>query len=307
MHDRSCINRREFLQKNMEMTKGLGLFALVGSVSQERERHSGKKKPITRPMFKVRTPVREPLPGVYLSAANESVYVIECGDKGVLVDSGFHHNVDDHLENFESAGVILEKIEAILVTHYHVDHTGGLDRVKKRLNCPVFAHKNSVEIIESGDKAATAASMPYIGWDFPYPSCKVDEVIEDGDEIRVGDVAFRVVHLPGHTPGCTGYLWDGKLITGDVLFSLGNLGWGDVHWGTNYQDLIETMRRIADLNPEFLLPTHGIPFRFEKSITKKGEVAARDMLEGNRASAIKHTMRAPLSDSSRVPRKVVVS
>lgn len=82
-----------------------------------------------------------------------------------------------------------------------------------------------------------------------FPQCKVDEVIEDGDEITDGTTTFHVVHLPGHTPGCTGYLWDAKLIRGDVVFPGGSLGWNDVHWGSNYLDVIDTMNRIAELSP----------------------------------------------------------
>jgi metallo-beta-lactamase class B len=233
------------------------------------------------------------LPGVFTSAALELVYLIKCGDRSVLVDTGFLHNCDAHLANFSAAGIDLETIDAIFTTHFHVDHTAGLAHARKRLRCPVFAHKNNVPIIETGDRAATAAEMPYIaGWRFPYPPCKVDEVIEDGDDITVGSLAFRVVHLPGHTPGCTGYLWDGNLITGDVVFPGGSLGWNDVHWGSNYLDVIDTVKRIADLNPKYLLPTHTAPFPYDPSVTTNAQQGAREMLEGGRSGPIAYTQRA---------------
>ncbi|MFH1740905.1 MAG: MBL fold metallo-hydrolase, partial [bacterium] len=193
-------------------------------------------------------------------------------------------------------------IAAIFVTHFHVDHAAGLAHVRNRLNCPVVAHKNAVRTIESGDPVATAAQMPYLGWDFPFPPCKVDEVIEDGDTITVGKTTFHIIHIPGHTPGCVGYMWDGNLITGDVLFPNGDLGWADVHWGSNYLDTIDTMDRIAKLAPRHLLPTHGLPFVFDASISDKGKARAKYLLENKYAGILAHTQRAPLRPAGETPR-----
>jgi len=299
------MTRRDFIEKNAHLTMGLGLLAITYANCASLQPGKEQENPADLPQFKVRPPVLNPLPNVYMSLALEVVYVIKCGGRSVLVDSGFHHNLDSHLANFKTAGIDMNTIDAIFATHCHVDHTGGLSLAKKRLKCPVFAHKNSVDVIQSGDKAATAAEMPYIGWKFQYPPCKIDEVVEDGDEVALGDTTFRVIHLPGHTPDSTGYFWENKLLSGDALFSLGGLGWSDVHWGSNFDDAIETMHRLTELNPEYLLPTHGAPFRFDKLIGRKGEENARDMLEGNRAGAVKFTKRAPLARAGRTPRKIL--
>jgi glyoxylase-like metal-dependent hydrolase (beta-lactamase superfamily II) len=252
----------------------------------------------------VRPPAQETLPGVYASLASETTYLIRCGERCVLIDAGHLHNAEAHLANFESVGIDLESIDAVLVSHFHVDHAAGLARVRNRLGCPVVAHKNTAPVIQRGDPVITAAQMPYLGWNFPFPPCEVDEIVEDGDTISVGDKTFTVVHIPGHTPGCVGYLWEGNMVVGDVLFADGSLGWADVHWGSNYLDTLDTMDRIAKLSPKYLLPTHGLPYAYDQSISDKGKAKAEHLLENRRAGILTYTHRAEMRSTEDTPRTI---
>ena len=63
-----------------------------------------------RNWFGLRSGVRNPLPGVYSSHGIETVYLIRCGDARVLVDTGFQHNFQEHLRNFEAAGLDLDRM-----------------------------------------------------------------------------------------------------------------------------------------------------------------------------------------------------
>lgn len=244
----------------------------------------------------VRTPAEEPFPGVFASYAGETVYLIRCGEKSVLVDTGYLHNTDSHLDNFEAAGVDLDTIAVIFATHPHVDHVAGLAHAIERLKCPVVAHKNAVHIIERGDRVLSAAYMPFLGWDFPFPACEVDEAIDDGDTLEVGDITFTVVHTPGHTPGCVSYLWDGKMISGDVLFASGRIGWMDAHWGSNFHDMLDTLDRIDKIAPAHLLPTHGAPFPYDPSITQKARETSTLFLDHKNSGVLGQTRRAELRD-----------
>jgi glyoxylase-like metal-dependent hydrolase (beta-lactamase superfamily II) len=244
----------------------------------------------------VRTPVEEPFPGVFASYAGETVFLIRCGEKSVLVDTGYLHNTDAHLDNFEAAGVDLDTIAVIFTTHPHVDHVAGLAHARERLKCPVVAHKNAVHIIERGDRVLSAAYMPFVGWDFPFPACEVDEAIDDGDTLSVGETTFTAVHTPGHTPGCVSYLWDGKLISGDVLFANGRIGWMDAHWGSNFLDMLDTLDRIDKIAPDHLLPTHGAPFPYDSSITQEARETSKLFLDHKLSGVLGQTRRAELRD-----------
>jgi glyoxylase-like metal-dependent hydrolase (beta-lactamase superfamily II) len=246
----------------------------------------------------------EVLPGVYASTSVSTVYVIRCGERYVMVDTGMLRDVDAHLANFQAVGVDLKRIDAIFVTHFHYDHVSGIAHAKEKLGCRVVAHRENVQAIETGDPVSTAAQMAYIpDYAFPFPPCKVDIVVEDGDTLRVGSTDFLVCHLPGHTAGDTGYFWEGKLTVGDILYKGGGTGWSDVHWGSNFNDLIDSMNRIRKLSPEYCLPGHGLPWKYEPGESDKViEYAQGKLKEG---SPILFTRRCA-GTREREPRRITI-
>ncbi|MCA9433727.1 MAG: MBL fold metallo-hydrolase, partial [Candidatus Omnitrophica bacterium] len=103
-------------------------------------------------------------------------------------------------------------------------------------------------------------------------------------------------------PGCVGYYWDGKMISGDILFADGKIGWMDAHWGSNYLDIIDSMGRIEALAPTHLLPTHGVPFPFDSTVSEKARATAKHILDEKLAGVLEKTKRAKLRDPDEVPR-----
>ena len=314
-------NRRAFLRKNISLSTGLGLGFLAAScggaestaaLATSATKKAARPAPVIDAVtlatsMAVHPPVREPLPGVFASCGLETVYLVRCGKRSVMIDTGFVHTLPAHLDNFAKAGLDLKTVDALLTTHFHVDHTAALATARKKLQCPIITHRNNAAVFEMGDLFASAAHMPYIGWTLPFESCRVDHVVEDGDTITVGDMSFTVVHLPGHTPGCTGYLFgDGNLIIGDVVFPSGILGWNDVHWGSNYLDVIDTMNRMAEVNPKKCLPSHGLPWPYDRSTSTGGIRRAKAMLEDLRAGPMAHTRRAPLAEKGRTARHLKI-
>jgi hydroxyacylglutathione hydrolase len=92
------------------------------------------------------------------------------------------------------------RLTDILVTHHHADHTGGIPALKERHRCRVVAPQ------------AEAQRIPL-----------VDETVREGDTVRVGSLAARVIETPGHTLGQVNYFFpaDKLLFAGDTLFSIG--------------------------------------------------------------------------------------
>jgi hydroxyacylglutathione hydrolase len=92
------------------------------------------------------------------------------------------------------------RLTDILVTHHHHDHTGGIEELKQRHRCRVVAPD------------AEADGIP-----------EVDETVREGDEVRVGALAARVIETPGHTAGHISYVLpaDKLAFVGDTLFSIG--------------------------------------------------------------------------------------
>jgi len=192
---------------------------------------------------------------------HERVYFVKSTHGGILVDCGSEKTYGSNMDELRGRGVDTGRIHAILVTHEHFDHIGGIGRAKAELGCAVIAHRLAVDAIETGDPMLTACENPFLGIHEPFLPATVDEAVEEGDTVVVDDLEIDVYHIPGHTPGGAAYLLEGRLFVGDTLFGGGGIGWPDVHWGSCISDHRRSVEKIQRLSPAILLPGHGDPFR----------------------------------------------
>lgn len=239
-----------------------------------------------------------------VSTRLENVFYLDLGEHAVLIDTGFDHQVDNHLQNLRSLGCEFSKVAAILATHSHVDHTGGLKRAQQRLDVPIVAHPHAVEPLGKGDLLRTAAVIPELdGWRFQYPPCTVDVTVDDRDIIHVGDERIRVLHIPGHTPDCVGYAWRQHFFTGDAVFGAGLIGWAHERWLSNYQEHAESMRRLAASPPsaETFYCAHGPPLPYSAQVPTAC-LKTLDGLLDRKDDPCNHTPRTKRRDPQVEPR-----
>ena len=86
-------------------------------------------------------------------------------------------------------------VRAIVSTHTHIDHVGGLAGLHAATKAPVLIHEADLELYRHLDMQAQ-----FLGIRTP-ESMRIQDFVQEGDSVRWGDYAARVIHTPGHTPG----------------------------------------------------------------------------------------------------------
>ncbi len=171
------------------------------------------------------------------------------GDKGsgkaMVVDPG--DEPDRIMDIVKSEGL---HVDYIVCTHAHFDHVGAVPDIKKETGAKVVVHRDELEIYEGA--VDMAAFWGYNLGPLPGP----DLFVDDDDEIKVGELTFRVLHTPGHSPGGICLFGEGIVITGDTLFA-GSVGRTDFHGG-DMNKLRRSFERLMSLPPETrVLAGHG--------------------------------------------------
>jgi hydroxyacylglutathione hydrolase len=145
-------------------------------------------------------------------------YIIADGQNGraMVVDPG--DEIEEIMEIVGKHGLIVENI---VCTHGHFDHIGAVRALKAMTGASVMIHKDDLAIYMAAPKLALCFGI------IVEPQPEPDRLVEDGDLINTGSLSFRVMHSPGHSPGCIALYGEGIAFTGDTLFA-GSIGRTDL-------------------------------------------------------------------------------
>jgi glyoxylase-like metal-dependent hydrolase (beta-lactamase superfamily II) len=198
-----------------------------------------------------------------------NVYLIDGGSEFLLIDIGYLDAVEEIVEMIRQMDFNLSTCKMVIATHADADHIQGIARARDLLRTKVAAHPASVEPLETGDVVMTYASIKAQGFEIPMPRCKIDLLLNEGDAVAVGDLKLQVWHTPGHTEGQLSFKMGNLLFSGDNIYKDSCVGAIDAHHGSNLPHFLESLRRIARDDAEFLLPSHGPVFRRDNRILQK--------------------------------------
>lgn len=159
----------------------------------------------------------------------------EGSDRCVVIDPGYEPEAV-----LAQAAVLGKSVEAILLTHGHFDHVGGVKQIAADTGCRVYLCEQDLSM----PPQLTAGSLYYT------------HTYGEGDMLTLAGVTFRVLQTPGHTPGSVCLLAENILFSGDTLFA-GSCGRTDLPGGS-WETLMQSLARLARLEGDLTVyPGHG--------------------------------------------------
>lgn len=187
--------------------------------------------------------------GRAMGSMGANCYLLACGEtkKAVIIDPG--------ADGKRIYRWVLEKgykVDYILLTHGHVDHIGAVDELRELLgNVEVGIHADDAGMLTDGRKNLSGYFGPGLVLK------KADLLLQDGQEIILGNQRIKVISTPGHSPGSTCFLCTDGLISGDTLFA-GSIGRTDFPGGSMDQLLNGVKKKLLILPDDTrVFPGHG--------------------------------------------------
>ena len=182
-----------------------------------------------------------------LGPLQTNCYVVRAGDtapQAAVVDPG--GDAEQLLRDLEQLGTACA---AILITHGHFDHLGGVADLADATGAPVY--------MPEGERALLERYTEFAPPGVPGRPHTPDHLLAGGEQIDVAGLTFDCVAIPGHSPAHIAFATDGHLFSGDLLFA-GSVGRVDLP-GADWDTLLDSVRALAERYPPgtIVYPGHG--------------------------------------------------
>jgi metallo-beta-lactamase class B len=209
----------------------------------------------------------------YVGSKGLASYLIATPAGHVLINSDLEANVPLIKASMEQLGFKFNDIKILLISHAHWDHDAGSAMIKRLTGAKYMVMDSDVPVVESGGKADfsygnTPADL--------YPATKVDRVLHDGDEVKIGDAVLVARLTPGHTKGCT--TWTMRVNDNGKAYNVVIVGSPNVNPGyklvgntlypqiaTDYERMFSVLRSLP---ADVFLGAHGAYFDMEAKYAK---------------------------------------
>ena len=172
-----------------------------------------------------------------LGAYQTNCYLVwdEDSQTCVVIDPGYNPEIV-----LAEAKLLGKEIAAILLTHGHFDHVGGVKELAAETDCKVYLCPEDLAL----PPQMTAGPLYYT------------DTYGEGDFVEVAGLSFKVLHTPGHTPGSVCLMCENVIFSGDTLF-WGSCGRTDLPGGS-WATIQKSLKRLAALSGDYdVYPGHG--------------------------------------------------
>jgi metallo-beta-lactamase class B len=178
----------------------------------------------------------------------------------ILIDGGTDKDAALIAANILRLGFRLSDVKYILNSHEHSDHAGGIAELQRLTGAQVVASPAQAAVLARG---TASADDPQQGLNPPFPAARVDRIVQDGEQVRVGNTIVRAVATPGHTPGALTWHWGScepggcrQIVYADSLSPISR----DDYKFSAHPDYVRAFRasldKVAALDCDILLTPH---------------------------------------------------
>ncbi|HEY4051483.1 MAG TPA: subclass B3 metallo-beta-lactamase [Acidobacteriaceae bacterium] len=198
----------------------------------------------------------------YVGSKGLASYLITTPQGDLLINSSFDENVPLIQTSIEKLGFHFRDVKILLISHAHSDHCAGSALIKKLTGAKYMVMEGDVPVVESGGKEDFNYGKSSDQW---YRAVKVDRVLHDGDQVKLGNIVLTAHLTPGHTKGCT--TWTMEVPEAGKTYHVVIVGSPNVNPGYKLvnnpdypqisQDYERTFRTLKALPCDVFLGAHG--------------------------------------------------
>lgn len=231
-----------------------------------------------------------------------SVYLLPCKGGYLQVDAGYEHDYPLYRKRMAKAGISLDEVRYLFLTHHHDDHAGFLNALTGDVDLKIIAHQQAVTLLQSGQndkthgggyvnkliKLAAGIKMRFDPrWTLTFPAfnMRASDILLTGDDdqvLRGVGVNGRVLYTPGHCLDHLSLLLDGgEVFCGDAAASL--FLWAGTHYCTVFMthmdEAYQSWQKMLDGGARVIYPAHGQPFAADKLRQNMGRIANEALVQ----------------------------
>jgi glyoxylase-like metal-dependent hydrolase (beta-lactamase superfamily II) len=198
-----------------------------------------------------------------------NVHLVIDGAEGALIDAGFPDDasINKRLEMLRALPGL--RLRYIVITHHHFDHASGAHKLREATGARIVMHRDEAPLLARSASEELPADMEAppdlrewrersLAWRKEAALGAPDELVGDGDALRVGSLTLRMVHSPGHTAGhLSPFLEEGRvLFAGDNVLGMGTTAIPPPPHGDMAQ-YVASLRKMQSLDAQLMCCGHG--------------------------------------------------
>jgi|SRR5579872_1062411 len=213
----------------------------------------------------------------YVGTDDLASYLIVTPKGNILINSDLPADPPMIKANIEKLGFNYSDTKILLISHAHFDHAGGSQLIKQQTHAKYEVMDADVPVIESGGTSDFRYANDV---NAHFPPCKVDKILHDGDQVKLGGSVLTAHLTGGHTPGCTTWTMTvidhGKsyhvVIVGSLNVNPGYKLINNVAYPTIAKDYEQAFRVSKSLPCDIFLGAHGRFFHLKEkyALLKEG-------------------------------------